>query len=733
MDQRSALIRLAVVLLVSVAVAPAQGQVLISQQGVLRSAAGAGVDGTYEMLFTLTDSATSLNVLWYEPQPAVEVKNGAFNVVLGADIPIPPGVLTGAAELWLGVSVQGEPELPRRRVGTVAFASVAQYAATAAALSGPIESLECSGCIDATDLAPGAVTTDKIALGAVQAHHVAFAFAGAAEPGGPAALALDVDCEACVELGALSFVPATLADVEALGPSLESLGCTVGQTPWRTAAGWGCADAQITGLSSKKANGFELLDSFGYAWDGFERPAATWAVATATCAAAGGRLPTVGELYRNRSNSPTGIGQSYQGNWLWTMIARDVSNTMIVRMSDGSTTHSNIVTKRQYRCVWSDEVADGFAGDHCLGGCWAMGEYNWDSLDRPAMPLMPALRECAAHGARVAELGEIEAAIRGGLPNGTKQWVWTGDQYKSTNTGAAFLVVAWDKTNVAWFPPQKFSSGNAYGVSWPSDSRVVRCVGYADRSGLVAPQGGFVGPTGLVGADEADRASIGYLDGVDVCRDAGGHLVRSLEGVALLLAGWAQGSGDGIWTAEHGDLPLITLYWTDTAETFWPPNALAGQGQTGFGQAWYESGTRPERCVFYARRPDWTEPEACNGGCFVLSNGGRHVAIDKEDRIPATYFDAVEFCGALGARLPITRDLEELIRQGAPSGSGVGVWTQSSHVSLLGGAAKIIVRWLGIQQNWSPPNGLTNSLVGYNSAWPGEPRPYRCLWSDEVN
>jgi hypothetical protein len=712
----------------------AGADILLTQQGMLRSSAGTGVDGPYSMIFTVYNSSSSLVALWSESHPAVEVSGGVFRVVLGAEEALPLSVFTENTEIWMGVAVSGEAELTRVQLTSVAMTAMAQYATTAASLSGPISSLECSGCIDTADLADGAVSADKIAPGAVQAYHVNFVYAGSDVPGGAAAKALDVECEGCVELSALAFEPATMADVDALGPSLDSLGCEVGESPQLAQGGWGCAKVNLQGLSDAKANGYELIDGLGYVWDGLERPAVQFEAARAKCLELGARLPTVAELYRNRNNASGAIGQAYQGNYLWSGIERSKTTSMIVRWSNGSTTYSTKTSNRNYRCVWPDHLSSSFDGDHCMGGCFttADGHYNLDKADRPAMPLMAAIRECAAVNARVPDLWEMESAIRSGLTNGTGYGVWTGDQYKGNNNGPPFIGVTWKGTNVAWFPPQKMGGSNSYNGYWADNATPrTRCIGIADRSQLTGPKNGeFSNSAEMTAADEEDRAKVQYFTGIDVCRTTGGHLLDNIEGLGLILAGLPNGSEAGIWTAEHYDLPMLRLYWKDINQHFWPSNLLVGSG-TGFGSSWYNQ-TQKFRCIYYATT-EWTEPvNDCKGGCDVSTNQGSTMAIDNNDRTPSTYFDSVDHCRALGARLPSARDMEEMIRAGAPNGVGSSLWTSSSYVSGTD-VPKIMVRWVGTSPNWFPVNDFTTGVIGYSSSLPGVPSPYRCVWTNEVH
>jgi hypothetical protein len=111
--------------------------------GVLRDQAGVVVEqGTFELTFTLYDGEASDTVIWTETWPELAVNSGAFAVVLGSVVPLTATVFVDVAEAWMGISVTGEPELPRQPMGADAFAFVAGYAGTADTAS----AIQCSGC-----------------------------------------------------------------------------------------------------------------------------------------------------------------------------------------------------------------------------------------------------------------------------------------------------------------------------------------------------------------------------------------------------------------------------------------------------------------------------------------------------------------------------------------------------------------------------------------------------------
>lgn len=100
--------------------ASAQVPQMINYQGKLTTPAGAPVNDTLQMVFTIYDSVGAS--LWTETQPAVVVEKGVFNVLLGGVHSIPYSVFDGSTR-YLGVQVGGDPEItPRKPMVSVAYA-----------------------------------------------------------------------------------------------------------------------------------------------------------------------------------------------------------------------------------------------------------------------------------------------------------------------------------------------------------------------------------------------------------------------------------------------------------------------------------------------------------------------------------------------------------------------------------------------------------------------------------
>ncbi|MGB0590305.1 MAG: hypothetical protein ACPGU1_11545 [Myxococcota bacterium] len=107
-------------------------------QGVLRDNAGAPVvEGEFEMTFSIYAEAESEESVWTETR-MVTAQGGQFRLNLGTETPLSASIFAASGALWLGVTVEGEPELPRRPMGTTPYA----FQATSA------QGLACSGCIE---------------------------------------------------------------------------------------------------------------------------------------------------------------------------------------------------------------------------------------------------------------------------------------------------------------------------------------------------------------------------------------------------------------------------------------------------------------------------------------------------------------------------------------------------------------------------------------------------------
>ncbi len=151
--------------------AGAASPLAVTLQGTLRHGGG-GVDGIYGMSVHFYRAKNDLEPVHTAVDPAVAVVGGVFNVTVGGALGIPAGVFADGGAAWVGVSVAGEPELPRSPLAAVPYA---HHALTASTLS-------CTGCVGVTAL-DGAwldtiATTADLAPYALTASLAPVAFSG---------------------------------------------------------------------------------------------------------------------------------------------------------------------------------------------------------------------------------------------------------------------------------------------------------------------------------------------------------------------------------------------------------------------------------------------------------------------------------------------------------------------------------------------------------------------------
>ncbi len=108
----------------------------ISYQGMLFDSDDSPVTGTHDLTFSLYDTPVGGTAIWTETQNSLQFTNGQFATYLGAVTPIDVSHFTDSLR-WLGISVDGEPELsPRLQFFTVPFAY--KVASVDGALAGTI-------------------------------------------------------------------------------------------------------------------------------------------------------------------------------------------------------------------------------------------------------------------------------------------------------------------------------------------------------------------------------------------------------------------------------------------------------------------------------------------------------------------------------------------------------------------------------------------------------------------
>jgi cysteine-rich repeat protein len=111
---------------------------------ILTSGGGPAPDGTYALSVSLYASQSAPVASWGVLLPTVQVSGGRFSVLAGVQSPPAAATVAAMPEVWVGISVDGEPELPRRRAGAAIEAITAQTA----------NALSCTGCVTGAALDP---------------------------------------------------------------------------------------------------------------------------------------------------------------------------------------------------------------------------------------------------------------------------------------------------------------------------------------------------------------------------------------------------------------------------------------------------------------------------------------------------------------------------------------------------------------------------------------------------
>jgi hypothetical protein len=114
----------------------AQEGVVLPIHGTL-DRAGEPVDGTLDATLTLYDAPAEGTVLWTDDL-VIAFDRGFFALTLGDDPgnPIDAADLHAQSELYLGIRLDPEPELPRIRMGALPYSASADFCHEADALSG---------------------------------------------------------------------------------------------------------------------------------------------------------------------------------------------------------------------------------------------------------------------------------------------------------------------------------------------------------------------------------------------------------------------------------------------------------------------------------------------------------------------------------------------------------------------------------------------------------------------
>jgi len=128
----------------------AEGPRLISYQGILTDLDGNPINEQHRLTFTLYPDTSGSPASWTEEHLSVDVADGLFNVILGANTTFPAGLFE-TDELWLGIAVDDDDQMaPRTRMTSVPWAMRATVATYADSCSG--DGIDSDWTIDGDDM-----------------------------------------------------------------------------------------------------------------------------------------------------------------------------------------------------------------------------------------------------------------------------------------------------------------------------------------------------------------------------------------------------------------------------------------------------------------------------------------------------------------------------------------------------------------------------------------------------
>ena len=148
----------------------------IQVQGLLQDSSGTKLDGEFALTFSFYDAQDATTPVFSLTLGQVTVSSGMFKAAVNFGDKEP---FLDSSSLWLGVSVEQQPEFPRTKLMSSGYALHAKYAD---ALTAPTTQLA-AGAVDAESIEDGAVGTvaladaavngDKLAAGAILLKHLA--------------------------------------------------------------------------------------------------------------------------------------------------------------------------------------------------------------------------------------------------------------------------------------------------------------------------------------------------------------------------------------------------------------------------------------------------------------------------------------------------------------------------------------------------------------------------------
>jgi hypothetical protein len=238
-------------------------------------------------------------------------------------------------------------------------------------------------------------------------------------------------------------------------------------------------------------------------------------------------------------------------------------------------------------------------------------DYKGETVDSAAADWATTHDTCFARGGHLPRASELAELIQEGLPGGSGAQIRTSDGGGRTYTSDTFYsqVLLW--TGEA--PRYAYSYSSQ--VTWASLplTRAFRCIYYPIDTSYAGPQeadcaGGCTklalpgNPAPTLWLDSFDRVQASYLDAIDGCRQAGGHLASPRDLVEAVRQGLPNGSNAWLHTSDIGvgtvDT-LVSVYELRDHVLRWTGVDPAFTGMSSTYQSWGLVATaRPYRCMW---------------------------------------------------------------------------------------------------------------------------------------
>jgi hypothetical protein len=107
---------------------------MIPVQGTLYDTAGRPYSGSLAVAYTIYGNEAGTVTLWTD-SIRTSFTQGLFTTYLGEESPINLAIFRDYSDVWVGVAIDGEPEIGRFRVATAPFSGYSDYCGAAAVLS----------------------------------------------------------------------------------------------------------------------------------------------------------------------------------------------------------------------------------------------------------------------------------------------------------------------------------------------------------------------------------------------------------------------------------------------------------------------------------------------------------------------------------------------------------------------------------------------------------------------